>query len=1052
MFKIEFPIPLKNLLEDSDLQSPIRAYADRIGEVLTDNKLPFFPDYTDHGISHINCVLKSEVELIPKHVWDQSKKDSYPRLLCDADAVVIIGATLLHDIAMHLRPDGFRELISNDSRFQPLPWFKEDQEDHAADRPWHELWDEYAREARRFNDRKLSDIVGQESVRRGWKFHKLPEDAGQWEHNHFLIIGEFIRRHHARLAHEIAIYGFPGLPVGSGEGRFSAMGREPGHTLMRLADLIGLAARSHGITLRVCKAYIESSPLYPGTPRPMGAAILYPMALLRVADYLQIDRQRAPAVLLQLRNPQSPVSVQEWNKHLAVHSIGPANDPRGKMVIVSTSVSLELYLQLKDLLAGLQKEMDHATAVLDETYGARSDLGLNQLNLAIRRVYSNLHSLAFRDSLPYVPERTGFSSDPNLLTLLVEPLYGKQPEVGVRELMQNAVDAVRELDAWCNTHSKEDSSLDLPKQDADVLIDFIKREDGSWFMRMRDRGIGMTGDTLQNFFLRAGASFRQSADWAKEFLDDNGQPRVLRAGRFGVGAFAAFLLGPTFKLQTRHASAPPSMAYMLEASKDSQLIEISRVESLQVGTTIEVDLTSESVAALELDHEKYNEYHGPQRSTDWFCWDWPKVVRRVVCSPNPEILAQKYAAAFHQGKPGLEWSVIRPPKFDAVYWTFTDAPDLACNGLKIFDGQRGGKKIGWPDEAQLKSPNLAVFDSAANLPLTTQRHELSQDAVPFISELVRDVTFSFIAHALICGPSSRIEALSTHALHPLSPEQIPDISHAQTQPLSTGCLRWCVTPNGGVPVDPWLYSLLGATSCLVYGAIARDQWRANPYIPSLDQASLASTAKVDRAMLYWHLSSNKSYYDDADDFLRKTAESSNNLLEELVRHGIDALGHQVIASNIVVLANQELDFEACQEEFRMFHDNEEDIPVDWQKTSNSRASWQRFEMQHGCLTSNMALEPLIEMIEDAAANDSSESDLPDVLFVAEIQTTPASRFPETLFAKIWNECLGPQIIPFDPDARKTLIEQGRQHPELKLHIEKWEKMKQSNSKWTNFVG
>lgn len=635
MSKIEFPKPLKDLLEDSDFQAPIRVFADRVGEVLADNKLPFFPDYTDHGISHIHCILKSEVELIPRHVWERSKKDSDPRLLCDADAVVIIGATLLHDIAMHIRPDGFRELIRKDSRFQPLPWFMENQEDHAADRPWHELWDEYVREARRFNDRKLADIVGLESVRCGWKFHELPQDTGQWELNHCLIIGEFIRRHHARLAHEIAMYGFPGLPAG----QFPAMGQEQVHPLMRLADLIGLAARSHGTTLRVCKAYIESSPRYIGTPQPMGTAVLYPMALLRVADYLQIDRQRAPAVLLQLRNPQSPVSVQEWSKHLAVQSINPANDPRGKMVTVSTDVSLELYLQLRDLLANLQAEMDHSTAVLDETYGTRSDLGLNQLNLGIRRMYSNLHSSAFRDSLPYVPEHTGFSSDPNLLTLLVEPLYGKEPGVGVRELMQNAVDAVRELAVWREAHGKAASSLDLPDQEADVLIDFIKRDNGTWFLRVQDKGIGMTGDTLQKYFLRAGASFRQSSDWAKEFLDENGQPRVLRAGRFGVGAFAAFLLGPSFQLKTRHVSTPESTGYMLEALVDSQLIEIHRIDGLPVGTTIEVELTDKSVATLELEKEKYNDYSGPQAKTDWFNWDWPNVVRRVVRGPMPEIPA-----------------------------------------------------------------------------------------------------------------------------------------------------------------------------------------------------------------------------------------------------------------------------------------------------------------------------------------------------------------------------------------------------------------------------
>src|SRR4051795_3956594 len=120
MSKIEFPKPLKLLLEESELQAPIRALADRAGEIFADNKLPFFPDYTDHGIDHINRVLNSEVELVPKPVWERSKRGSDACLLSDADAAVIIGSTLLHDIAMHLRAEGVRELVSKDSHFQPL--------------------------------------------------------------------------------------------------------------------------------------------------------------------------------------------------------------------------------------------------------------------------------------------------------------------------------------------------------------------------------------------------------------------------------------------------------------------------------------------------------------------------------------------------------------------------------------------------------------------------------------------------------------------------------------------------------------------------------------------------------------------------------------------------------------------------------------------------------------------------------------------------------------------------------------------------------------------
>jgi hypothetical protein len=337
--------------------------------------------------------------------------------------------------------------------------------------------------------------------------------------------------------------------------------------------------------------------------------------------------------------------------------------------------------------------------------------------------------------------------------------------------------------------------------------------------------------------------------------------------------------------------------------------------------------------------------------------------------------------------------------------------------------------------------------------LTTQRYELSQECVPFINDLARDATLSYIAHALVCGPASREQALSTHAVHPLAPEFAQDITGSREHLLSGECLRWCTIPNGTVPTDPWLYSLLGATSCLVYGAIVRSQWRDAPYIPSLDHASLASTAQAGHAMLYWHLSYERGNYDDEDDFLRQTAESSGEILEELVRHGIKALGHQAPASHVVVLASIELDLYDRLEKFSFLYgdENDENNPIVWTNTSNYHTAWQHLDAQQGNLTHAIALKPLIDAIESAAANDTDEGDPPDMLFIAELQTTSAPCTPETLLAKVWSECLGLQIIPFDPDDRKALVEHGRQHPELKRHIEPWEEMKRTGSKWANLT-
>ena len=80
---ITFPQPLEDLLNGSVFQPDIRKYPNHVGKILADNKLPYFPDYTDHGIDHINQVLAAEVDLVPPAVWQKSTKDARPRLLCD---------------------------------------------------------------------------------------------------------------------------------------------------------------------------------------------------------------------------------------------------------------------------------------------------------------------------------------------------------------------------------------------------------------------------------------------------------------------------------------------------------------------------------------------------------------------------------------------------------------------------------------------------------------------------------------------------------------------------------------------------------------------------------------------------------------------------------------------------------------------------------------------------------------------------------------------------------------------------------------------------------
>jgi hypothetical protein len=686
---------------------------------------------------------------------------------------------------------------------------------------------------------------------------------------------------------------------------------------------------------------------------------------------------------------------------------------------VNEKLDLEVYLQLRDLLAGLQREMDQSTAVLDEVYGGQTASGLNRLSLATRRVYSNLGNADFRRSLPYVPERTGFAADPNLLTLLVEPLYGKEPGVGVRELMQNAVDAVRELDAWCKSRDKSPSDLDLPdlNGDADVLIDFIEGDDDRWRVRVQDRGIGMTADTLQNYFLRAGASFRRSSDWAEEFLDEDGKPKVIRAGRFGIGVFAVFLLGDTFHLSTRHVTADKSSGYSMTASADSQLIEITRTEDLPVGTAIEVELSTEAYNAISRG-EVFNELLEPSsivfKHADWFCWDWPLVRKRVVQGANLDFVRQQFTIPICGGEFNENMAAIQPSGFESVYWRIAgdDWPVISVNGLSIGNPRHStSATFEWPlKEVQIERPAIAVVDSIANLPLTTQRYRLTDATVPFIDELTRDVTLSLIAHGLVRGPTSSEEAITSGRRHPLS---LPIIS----SDTSDGNLRWCASESSFVPADSWLSSFLGNTSFVLHGALDDHHLMLHRSIKSVGVRAVSGSSTVTGWFLD-HGDPSKNY-------------GLASTLSSIASGDFNCLGRKRNSVSLVASLSPVIDLDVA------------DFPTEdasWEKLRKSKGR-PRFEVKIGLPDSG---QPIRKILNDLIDVWPSSEVLPDAVFVAEIDMVPATQ-PETLIAKIWQECLGENAIPFDPVERRKLIEHGRQHPDLRRHIEHWEKAKDSES-------
>ena len=489
----------------------------RIEGHIASNRMVFFPEYTDHSITHVELTLQTAFDLANPEARG---------LLSSFDAAALVVAVALHDFGMYLTRDGFESLIAPDSRWKGIPDFDQ--------RSWRDLWEDFYAEATRYDDRKLRLLFGDNyrSVRR------LPPAGSAWEDFDYLLVGEFLRKHHPRLAHEVALYGFPAK---NGD----AVTICPTDTVDRqfLADIAGFIARSHGADLRSCLRYLETA--YRNRINPRGVHATFLAVLLRLADYFQIQASRAPIERTEVASFQSRLSEREWNVHQCVRDIHNTGSDPEAIIVDANREDVETFLRLKAWLDGLQIELDRSWAVLGEVFGLQSHNKLNLLGIEIRRVKSNLDDVSFFAKIvTYVPKRIAYDvANSDLLKLLVAPLYGDHPGTGIRELIQNSVDAVREFDDMLR-HHPEIAYVDRFDQDVDVVLSVkCDDKDRPEEITVTDRGVGMTAEVIQNYFLKAGASFRRSNFWRQEHEDEHSHSRIFRTGRFGVGALAAFLLG-----------------------------------------------------------------------------------------------------------------------------------------------------------------------------------------------------------------------------------------------------------------------------------------------------------------------------------------------------------------------------------------------------------------------------------------------------------------------------------------------------------------------------
>ena len=798
---MKIPNKLGELLQGhAKLRGPVLMSADKFDPWLKANKSIFFPEYTDHSIEHVESVLASAEGLLSERTWE---------ILTGEDAAVLILAIILHDSAMHLSLNGFFRLIDPAQQW-PVEGASERFMKAMSDPPWPELWDEFLREANRFDQQKLVALFGRpEPIRRP------PAVNAGWKDEDYLLVGEFLRRHHARLAHEIAHCGVPG----PGAALLQFAGIEPW-----MADVAGFLARSHNMDLRLAVEQLSSH------DRPVLRRVHVPllMTAVRVADYLELQSERAPGELLQVHQLRSPVSQQAWRDHAAVKDIKVHPDDPESIWIDAEPEDVKTFLSMTRLQKGLQSELDACWAVLGEVYRGDPRFGLR-----LRRVHSTIDDVrTLSENVEYVPVDASFqAAGGDLLKLLVGPLYEHHPAYGVRELIQNAVDAVRELDDVRTYHPLE-VPLDVTDLGADVVVSLRQENDEVW-LTVEDRGIGMSAEIIVNYFLRVGATFRSSESWRQMHGDAQGRPRVVRAGRFGIGALAAFLLGDEIEIETRRFDERYDRGVKFIARLEDPQVELCW-SGRPIGTTVKVRLRApdgasdviESLADIE--------------SWDWYRLNHPSVERTIrlerevrvrgamrrddaVVPPGKEI-HPAHAETIPHGDAAVPapWRLLHQSVVNEVLWCphqgGVSGWEDVCNGfaLKMPSAWRGQSEVLWPLAGQesdivLRRPRLSVLDPSSVLGIDLRR-TLFTDVSILRESLTKAVCRDILASIVVRTAGNREEALlqivrSTTRINTLRDLWHPGvgIGRARAPGLGGGISSWLfVTKDGLALEDPAL--------------------------------------------------------------------------------------------------------------------------------------------------------------------------------------------------------------------------------------------------------
>jgi hypothetical protein len=362
------------------------------------------------------------------------------------------------------------------------------------------------------------------------------------------------------------------------------------------ADLIGeIAASHHWPAHRVAEIFHNRRVSAAASLQPADWEVdaLKLAFLLRTADAAHIDGLRAPWFLFALRQPEG-ISEDHWRFQAKLGQ--PTRTPEGELRITSGSqfshAERKAWWLAYDTACMIDRELRDAHALMrDERRPCFAVICV----LGSETPEAFAQQVRVRDWEP-VNVAPKITDVPKVIAELGgSKLYGDEPWIALRELLQNALDAVRALRALGY----------LKDTEGEVEVRTEPAGGDDWWLHVTDTGIGMSRHVLTNVLLDFGNSL-----WRSDALRDE-LPGLVRSGfdavgQFGIGFYSVFMLGSQVRVTTRRfeRSERDDSDQWLLAFEDGlegrpMLMQAQGRDRLQRhGTQVSVKLTADRLALM----------------------------------------------------------------------------------------------------------------------------------------------------------------------------------------------------------------------------------------------------------------------------------------------------------------------------------------------------------------------------------------------------------------------------------------------------------------------